>query len=149
MKKIYLVLIAFFAINSAFAQLAEPKHVSYYYDAAGNRTVREIQLSINKPYYSKSTNNQEPAPIEDKIENHEITIYPNPTKGNLVLKVGELTDESNGSIEIFDLNGKQINESIEIKDEQTKVDLSKEPSGIYFMNLNIDGKNVVWKIIKE
>lgn len=139
-----------FAINSVFAQV-EPQAVFYTYDEAGNRTVREIRLTIIKTTEKSAIakNEEQTLPFMDKSGSHDITIYPNPTKGNLLLEIGQLSSESEGNIDVFDINGRAVIGDISISRSRTKINLSNEPPGVYFMSLNLDGKTTTWKIIKE
>ncbi len=68
-----------------------------------------------------------------------LVIYPNPSAG-----IFNISYEGNGTleIEVFDLNGKQI-----IKSNRNSIDLSRYPSGIYIAKIQIDGQQVVKKLV--
>ena len=73
--------------------------------------------------------------IED-LKGNLITIYPNPSNGKLEINsiVG-----ANYSVVITNTIG-QVNRIIQIQRSNTEIDLSNEPSGIYFCNLLQNGK---------
>lgn len=76
----------------------------------------------------------------------EFLIYPNPTDGDLNIKISGLTNLS--SIHLYDLSGKSLyNEIINDGDQQNYVktmDLSNYASGIYLLQL-VDNQRVITK----
>lgn len=87
-------------------------------------------------------NNEALLSIKDTSKNEDrISIYPNPTTDFIAI---------NGSgkaknIEIFDLAGKRI----EAKLHENKVDVRNLVSGVYLINVEIEGKNFTEKFIKK
>ena len=75
--------------------------------------------------------------------------FPNPTNDNLIIEIGNNIDEDL-HFELFDLGGKMI-KSEKIPDKKVLVDMSKEPSSIYYINIiNQENKKVQsFKIIKN
>ena len=113
----------------------------YGYDAAGNRELREYKIL----YYGKKGVPQESKAVTDE---HEITIYPNPAKDYLEVKVTNLNKDTRTRIEIADLSGRLIYETENIK-ETTQIDMSNITNGSYIMRIVINGKSTEWKIIKS
>jgi hypothetical protein len=124
---------------------SDPNIYYYTYDAAGNRITRICTIPIGKSRAKDSTQKKE---YKDAIANHDITIYPNPTKGMLTIKVTNVTQSINAQISVCDLNGITVFTKAALNPEN-EIDLSSLPNGFYFMNIIIDGKSVKWKIIKE
>lgn len=80
---------------------------------------------------------------ENKIESN-IKIYPNPSNGTF----GIQTSEKIQNIVIFDVKGKLVESRSSLT--QSKVDLSNEISGIYFVRIqNENGEWICKKIIKN
>lgn len=77
----------YFLIQStAFAQ-----KISYAYDLAGNRISRTIILSAAP---QKAPAEEQSEPFIEQFEQREIKIFPNPTKGILIVEVnGGNTEE--------------------------------------------------------
>jgi hypothetical protein len=75
----------------------------------------------------------------------EIEIFPNPSSGIFNLNYN-VTSFKNARIIVYDLVGKKIY-AHNPKDDFNRIDLSDQPSGFYFLELNIDGKNTVKKMI--
>ena len=114
--------------------------VTFSYDESGNRTSKTILL--NKSVVKEQVVHSE------KIENREIKIYPNPTKGDLIVEISKPESLKNGLISVFDLRGKLI-KKVKIASSKNNVDLSSAANGIYVLQIHIDNNVSNWKIIKE
>jgi hypothetical protein len=147
---------------------ANAQTVSYTYDASGNRTHRTIIMPLLTPPPQDSTENaiEDPefpvASVQNEItenseETHQeiytdilagtqIAIYPNPTRGQLVVT-------SNGlqvtGVEIFDVMGKLQKAEGAKAEGKFVMDISALPAGTYMMRIMIDNEAVSWKIIKQ
>lgn len=75
--------------------------------------------------------------IENIISN--IIIYPNPTKHNIIINIG---DDSYLNYKLFDMNGKLIKKDI-IRNTQS-ICMENLPKGIYILKLNKE----IFKILK-
>ena len=81
------------------------------------------------------------------IKNQAI-IYPNPTYSELTLDIGYTNTGTNDRFSIFSADGHQIYSS-SIHSQQTKINLSNYPSGIYFLVATINGVPKTFKILKK
>jgi hypothetical protein len=73
-----------------------------------------------------------------------VKIFPNPSAGIVNIKVdGEMKAE----IKITDLNGDIVYDQSALICDQNIIDLSKNPGGIYFMNLKSGNQTLIQKII--
>lgn len=120
------------------------QRIKYTYDESGNRIKKEIVLSSTRSLLSED---DEQEAYTEEIQSHQITIYPNPTKGLLNVKIAGL-DKINGQISIYNMGGRLINQSDLSSSNQT-FDLSDQPNGIYIMQIKLEDKVSSWKIIKE
>ncbi|MCL2290920.1 MAG: chitobiase/beta-hexosaminidase C-terminal domain-containing protein [Bacteroidetes bacterium] len=76
-----------------------------------------------------------------------VTVYPNPTKGELRVTSDKLQIED---IEIFDVYGRKVSSNHLItSSSHQKINIETLSSGIYFIKLNTDKGEVVKKMIKE
>lgn len=170
MRNIVLVIIIVWNNFSAFAQHS---YYQYSYDAAGNRTQREVitfSPSPPAPNHNNDTtgpdsisgNNTEFAKLdnqydngnENKPEKHEehigdkvITIYPNPTTGVLRVEITGIKPGNTGMIIITEMAGKTIRqiENISSSNELNLRDLAR---GNYILQIRIDGVKREWEIVK-
>ena len=87
--------------------------------------------NVNNP----TTNNYIP------FEEVTVSVYPNPTTGNLKIESGELEVHQ---ISIFNIAGSNL-----FNTQQIAFDISYLPAGIYFVQIKTEKGIVVRKIIKE
>lgn len=74
-----------------------------------------------------------------------ITVYPNPTNGKFQITYGDLNFSKNYSLEIFNVNGERIHNSV-ITSLKSEIDLTNQSKGIYFVKFN-DGLAILTKKI--
>ena len=74
-----------------------------------------------------------------------VRIFPNPTDGLVSV---ETSDANIVGISVYDMNGKNINDSISVSIHQSsaKLDISSQPIGIYFFNIQTNKGNIKEKI---
>ena len=71
-------------------------------------------------------------------------VVPNPTTG-----IFTVTGENLNQIEVIDLLGQRIT-SLTANNDQTTIDLSGQPAGIYLVNvIDLEGKHCVKKVVKQ
>ena len=143
MKKIYLCL-SFLILP--IVSLAQSK-IGYAYDMAGNRTKREIVISslgaMAKKQYSNSLDVS-----SEKLREHFVKINPNPTQGNLKVGISGLKNSDKCYLELYSVQGVQ-SLAFDVNSDNTDVDISNQPNGIYLLKITINGKSTTWKIIKK
>lgn len=115
---------------------------TYKYDNAGNRTGRVINLTRSADSTSEITS------LEDFISNHEVKIYPNPTKGMLAVDIANFLSGNEVEFQLTDMLGKTLYNLKTTSGHQT-FDLSNEADGIYLLRIKINGESTTWKIIKK
>ena len=108
----------------------------------------EISQEISNGTYPKT---QEAPPQEiytDALSETLITIYPNPTRGLLTVKMSNMPQHSASSLMLFDMQGKVITQQPSLA-EENKLDISAQPVGTYIMQIAVGDENVSWKIVKQ
>lgn len=73
---------------------------------------------------------------DNQLESTKFSTYPNPTKGIFTLTHKENTKTN---VEIYNLNGVKIYQKTSIENN-TSIDLSKQPEGIYVIKVGTEGK---------
>ena len=85
--------------------------------------------------------------INEHNTTNGITIFPNPTDGQLTMDNGQWTIEN---VEILDLMGKTLNNcQLSTINCQLKIDISHLPTGMYFIRIKTETGVVTKKIIKN
>ncbi|MFC1734355.1 T9SS type A sorting domain-containing protein [candidate division KSB1 bacterium] len=85
--------------------------------------------------------------VEEHAAVSEITIYPNPVKGELFINLP--TDHTKiESVNIMDLTGRLVkSESYKTFPQRVRINLNEVESGIYFCAVLVNGKQITKKII--
>ena len=141
MKKNIIITLSFLLLGlTAFSQTQD---VGYYYDSKGNRIERVITLPE-----SKSELAPEDLIFEEKLEEYKLTVYPNPTLGELKVELSGILNFEGSYLSIHSLNGTLI-QKIEPVKSTNNLNLKNQAPGIYILRIVIGGKLQTWKIIKR
>jgi len=159
MKKLILSTICLIANLGLFGQTVD--YIEFTYDYAGNRTERNV-IYLRAP--EDSVMQKIENPVKDAINTHqtgneeviykellgeqEISIFPNPTRGEITVEITNLQQTAQAILEVFSLAGESVF-SENMLQNKTVVDLSKLPPGVYILKILLDSKLSTWKIIKE
>ncbi|MDL2215219.1 leucine-rich repeat domain-containing protein [Dysgonomonas sp. OttesenSCG-928-M03] len=117
--------------------------IEFVYDDSGNRVERKVIVLDTRAAQTIT----EPKVLTEKIANHSVKIYPNPTQGQINIDIDN-ADSISADVSIFTLNGKLITKD-KVQTSGGHLDLSNNPAGIYILKINIDGEVSSWKIIKK
>ena len=113
--------------------------VAYTYESGANGNSNQ---GVQQPYEIYSVG------IDEEDIAISLTAFPNPTTDILTLQFDGFTTQ-NAYFQLIDQAGKIIQEQ-KISNESTSLDLSNEVSGIYYLNINSESKNIkTFKIIKK
>jgi hypothetical protein len=113
--------------------------VAYTYESGANGNSNQ---GVQQPYdiYTVGINKEDIA--------ISLTAFPNPTTDILTLQFDEFTTQ-HASFQLVDQVGKIIQEQ-KISNVSTTLDLSNVVSGIYYLSINSESKNIkTFKIIKK
>ena len=125
--------------------------VSYGYDDSGNRISRTINMPMlpTPPQDSTKTGDEKSQEIyTDALAETAITIYPNPTKGQLTVKISNMPQDSASSLTLFDMHGRVITQKQHLS-EENRLDISTQPAGTYIMQIAVGSETTSWKIVKQ
>ena len=130
-----------------FVSVAQNK-IGYGYDAAGNRVKREIVM-VSPKGIAKSEASQSRSQIYvEALREHTVSIYPNPTEGDLKVRILSLTDSDKCVWWIYTNQGKQILTG-KVVNGCVDININNQPSGIYLLKITINNQSTTWKIIKK
>lgn len=106
-----------------------------------NGTISKVAINCSGAKTEEIKNNLEPL----------VTIYPNPTLGEINFNIAN-TKEKSIEISIFNVAGKNvITKQLAVNDGEINhtLNLNDLPNGIYVLRMNLDGKEITKKIIKQ
>ncbi len=141
MKKLICVFIILLSILQANSQTTR---VGFECDDDGNMKLRKVVEVV--PQGAKR--NEEAKPIEEKIGELKIVIYPNPTNGIMQLSISGLDTKQNNYYSLYSLNGSLLKKEI-ITVNMTEINISSFTPGTYLMDINLGDKVSRWKVIKK
>jgi hypothetical protein len=84
----------------------------------------------------------------DKLNESDVVIYPNPTKGALAVEIRNKNPQIPHHLAVYNLSGSIIFQRSNV-DGYTEIDLSSQPIGMYLMRISSQNSFVTWRIIKE
>ena len=84
----------------------------------------------------------------DSLSTARITIYPNPTEGDLIIDITGVDDFANSGLTVRSLNGTEL-DKLSPLDVTNEMDLTGYANGVYLFDINIKGESTTWKIIKK
>ncbi|MFA6924934.1 MAG: T9SS type A sorting domain-containing protein [Bacteroidales bacterium] len=155
MKKLILTIIILLAITAVKSQ----NDYQYSYDVAGNRTCRAVIVLRNTPPPIDSTknktdstqlakDNKDNEKYESVLGEQKITVFPNPTKGELKIDITNLPSATTGLIIITDMQGRVIYENKNIT-STNMLDISSTSAGNYVLKIIVDNKTKEWVLMKQ
>lgn len=140
MKKIFIITVCSFMTVCSYGQLYR-----YSYDAAGNRTVRRYSLN-NMSVLNEDDETGKEVKLSQMLQEHQVNISTDEEEINV--RVSNMDKDTRAEIAVFDVSGIQVAKTA-IREEETKIDMSGQKTGVYVARVTVDGKSTSWKIAKE
>jgi len=137
--KLRIIVFAILMLLTA-AKLTAQKY-AYQYDAAGNR----IKVLLFKS--SEATNVKDS--IIDRTGNVEFRLYPNPTKGQLILETSGIQSGTKMLYSIWNESGQLVAQQLVENPNSIRFDLSNRPNGFYILRLQYGENQKTWNILKQ
>jgi len=152
--KRFLLFLLFFALFMGYNNLlsAQEKIIEFGYDESGNRITRqviELKMKNSSPVDTTVDNSDQQGEIYTEIiDNHNVAVFPNPTKGQFKVVINDYQNDMDASIYLHSVGGILIF-SDENARAETHIDIGKSENGAYILTVTISGKSRTWKIIKN
>jgi len=141
------------AYASLFSQTVD--YVEFDYDAAGNRTTREViylkSSVVDDPQAHHETGFQpavDSVEFKGKLGNREISIFPNPTIGSLTIAITGEEETAPAPLALFSMSGETILRQ-KFRHPRTTLDLSGHPPGTYLLQITTTAGRETCKVVKE
>ncbi len=129
------------AATCAYSQL-----YMYTYDAAGNRTVRRYSLS-GMSILNDEDENDEEVQLSKMLQEHEVNISTTEEE-EINVRVSNMDKETQAEVAVYDISGIQVAKAT-VREEETKISMSEQKTGVYVTRVTVNGKSTSWKIAKE
>lgn len=147
--KTLLLILSFVGISTL--SLAQQR-IAYSYDSAGNRITRTV-LTMRS-----ATQSLENDSIAEKIEAEgisrnlsecKVTVYPNPTQGELKISITNGEEDAIAEITVYSNSGQFLKTLKAEGNTVVPIDLTPYPSGIYLIDFRQGESRSYYKIIKQ
>ena len=139
---LFLWLITVFITLTANSQI-----VTFNYDDAGNRVLREV-IYLQPTTVIDSSEVKQIVEHEEMLGETKLTISPNPNGGKFTVKIEGYDLESPLQLFLHSINGTMAykNQNMKMLNE---IDISNRQNGTYILSLIIGDTKKTWKIIKQ
>lgn len=125
-----------------FAVIYNRDSLGYAYSASGLRNVADIvKAHFDTAFVTLCNTNS--IGLEESVR-QVFSIHPNPSDGQFTLAVD--TDLSNVQAKITDLTGRVVMDVFNVTSAETQIQVN-EPAGVYFLQLSVDGRESVKRIV--
>lgn len=141
-KRNFIKLVLALTLMTNTAMGVAQSRITYSYDSAGNRRSRTIALSRSAEY------DESEYYVTDALQEVEVKIYPNPTKGMLKIQLVNYSGDVLANFMVYSLQGTLI-KSLTVSESTVIIDLSGYQNGLYILKIKIGETDTSWKIIKE
>jgi len=130
----------------------------FVYDDSGNRKSRQVIIipnslksaSVNSEPISESFNElSQVQPIKSSLGEFKISIYPNPTHGDLNLKLTGDTIPEKIIYKVFNTSGSIVCNGLLNSSVLQNIPIGSMPSGVYILIVQYGENKKTWKIIKQ
>jgi hypothetical protein len=127
------------------------RKVKFRYDDFGNRQEREMMevLLTKSAQLSPYDENKILEPQEEMWNTRKLTVYPNPTKGDISLEVSGGADDDVFKYTVYSISGSLVLEGLFEGQGQHPVNMSQLKSGTYIMVVVRNDETIKFRIIKE
>lgn len=137
--------------SASFGSPPPPPLFKYQYDASGNRISRRFIIlpSENNNKSAKINENDEfKEKYKDTFGDLEIAVYPNPTKGDVTIRLDGYDNIQAASFKVLSSTGSIIKQGT-ITNNESNFDMETAPAGMYFLMIKAGNENTSWKLVKE
>lgn len=135
-----------FMVLSFFSTTSFAEDISYGYDNAGNRVIRQV-IMLRSPV-KKNVANDTTKIVSSWILQTEIHIFPNPTRRLLQVNFSTLTHDNPTEIILYNSTGVVLQHRT-ATGLLEQIDMSNYSSGWYVLRVKVGKKYKEFKIIKE
>ena len=136
----------------AISYTAVSQSVNFSYDADGNMSIRTVVTLKSADFYAdedeyKAEEEFLPEIVTAELGTQKIIVYPNPTRGRILVEIQPLDYEDNNFMRLFNSQG-QLIETVQITSEQTQLEIAGS-TGVYLLDVHLGTRVSKWKIVKQ
>lgn len=139
--------LVFTLLFSVTLSMSAQNKIRYSYDAAGNRTKREIVI---EPQNAPETPHKAPRGKNNRGFDGKYTadIHNNDDVNRIVASVDGLKAGDRCRIDMYSVQGELVMQH-DMDNGSTVIDMGRMQNGVYLMRITINGMSETWKITKK
>jgi len=107
-----------------------------------------VSTEFSNAYTNSCFSNYIATSTNDIYANDAIKLFPNPTTSEIFITSDKIIFGTSDEASIYDITGKLL-QSITLTGTKAQLDIANQPSGLYFIQTNIQGSKHVFKVVKE
>lgn len=147
MRNLLLIGLCLWSVVTAVGQI--PVETVFEYDDNGNRIGREIYFAKNNASRKEDSMKQEFfSSVSGSFDTLNFSIFPNPTNDKLFIATKGIESCHTMRVSLVSMDGKVLETKCIVDDIET-FDLSGKAPGVYLLEINVNDKKQVWKVIKQ
>lgn len=126
--------------------------IGYSYDAAGNRVKREIVLLVKKTKSKHGIAKSGTHDLSDRLSGHTVTVSPDPSGGSVTVRLSNLSSSDRCTVAAYTTQGAEIISSQPAAGNGyavVRVDLSRQPAGVYLLKITVNDNTSTWKVTRK
>lgn len=126
--------------------------IGYAYDAAGNRVKREVVLPVRQTRSRQHAAKPASPELSDQLTGHTVTITPDPTTGTVRVRLSRLSASDRCAVAAYTSQGAEVyaaSPTTNDGDVDLRVDLSRQPAGVYLLRITVNDHTSTWKITRK
>jgi uncharacterized repeat protein (TIGR01451 family) len=109
-----------------------------------------IYFDYNPAIVTNTTTNlfEQPLSVKENKKDISLSVYPNPGSGKYLIELSEMADNSDLTIEVYNLLGELIL-NYKVQNNLTQIDLSNQAKGMYVLKIKGTEKPLNQRLIKQ
>ena len=126
--------------------------IGYAYDAAGNRVKREIVLPVRQTKGKQQGAKPVVHDLSNRLTGHTVAVNPDPSGGSVTVRLSNLSASGQGAIKVYTTQGAEVFSSWPTACNgyaEVRIDLSRQPAGVYLLKITIGDNTSTWKVTRK
>ena len=137
---------AYIYLNELSIYDAEYRSIVFDYDDAGNRIRRYFSIqSLKSGAINQQKEETEGTLDWDKLG---ITLYPNPTHGQLLLEFKNYPENTQLKAGLYNISGQQLLLE-DLQSNPSEIDIRNFPAGTYILKIWVDNEYKIYQVVKN
>lgn len=112
----------------------------------------EVVLPVKKAKSKHGTAKPVAHDLSDQITGHTVTVIPDPSGGCVTVRLSNLSASDSCTVSVYTTQGEAVfssRPSTGNGEVAVRVDLSRQPVGVYLLKITVNGNTRTWKVTRK